>query len=52
MENTPLSSHGPYSSSKASADHFVMVFHDTYGMPINMTRDAVIIMARFSFRKS
>lgn len=37
-ESTPLSPHSPYSSSKASADHFVMAFHDTYGMPINITR--------------
>lgn len=37
-ENTPLNPHSPYSSSKASADHFVMAFHDTYGMPINITR--------------
>ena len=37
-ETTPLSPHSPYSSSKASADHFVMAFHDTYGMPINITR--------------
>jgi dTDP-glucose 4,6-dehydratase len=38
IETTPLSPHSPYSSSKASADHFVMAFHDTYGMPINITR--------------
>lgn len=37
-EKTPLSPHSPYSSSKASADHFVMSFHDTYGMPVNITR--------------
>ena len=37
-ETTPLSPHSLYSSSKASADHFVMAFHDTYGMPINITR--------------
>lgn len=37
-EITPLSPHSPYSSSKASADMFVMAFHDTYGMPINITR--------------
>lgn len=35
METMPLSPHSPYSSSKASADHFVMAFHDTYSMPIN-----------------
>lgn len=38
METTPLNPHSPYSSSKTSADHFVMVLHDTYGMPINITR--------------
>ncbi len=26
--------HSPYSSSKASSDHFVRAFHDTYGLPI------------------
>ena len=38
METTPLCPHSPYSSSKASADMFVMAFHDTYGMPVNITR--------------
>ena len=37
METTPLCPHSPYSSSKASADMFVMAFHDTYGMPVNIT---------------
>ena len=37
-ETTPLCPHSPYSSSKASADLFVMAFHDTYGMPVNITR--------------
>lgn len=37
-ETTPLSPHSPYSASKTSADHFVMAFHDTFGMPINITR--------------
>ncbi|MCD8175237.1 MAG: dTDP-glucose 4,6-dehydratase [Phascolarctobacterium sp.] len=37
-ETTPLSPHSPYSSSKASADMFVMAFHDTYNMPVNITR--------------
>ena len=37
-ETTPISPHSPYSSSKASADHFVKAFYDTYGMPINITR--------------
>ena len=38
METTPLCPHSPYSSSKASADMFVMAFYDTYGMPVNITR--------------
>lgn len=37
-ETTSINPHSPYSSSKASADHFVKAFHDTYGMPINITR--------------
>ena len=37
-EATPLDPHSPYSSSKASADLFVKAFHDTYGMPVNITR--------------
>ncbi len=37
-ETTPLDPHSPYSASKASADHFVKAFHDTYGMPVNITR--------------
>ncbi|MCD8199011.1 MAG: dTDP-glucose 4,6-dehydratase [Phascolarctobacterium sp.] len=37
-EDMPLAPHNPYSSSKASADMFVKAFHDTYNMPINITR--------------
>lgn len=29
--------HSPYSASKASSDHFVRAFHDTYGMPTLVT---------------
>ena len=32
-EETRYDPHSPYSASKASSDHFVRVFHDTYGMP-------------------
>lgn len=32
-EETPYAPHSPYSASKASSDHFVRAFHDTYGMP-------------------
>ncbi|MDR2423449.1 MAG: dTDP-glucose 4,6-dehydratase [Prevotellaceae bacterium] len=33
-ETTPYSPHSPYSASKASSDHFVRAFHDTYGLPV------------------
>ena len=33
-ETTPYDPHSPYSASKASSDHFVRAFHDTYGLPI------------------
>ena len=32
-EDTPYDPHSPYSASKASSDHFVRAFHDTYGLP-------------------
>lgn len=32
-ETTPYSPHSPYSAAKASSDHFVRAYHDTYGMP-------------------
>ncbi len=32
-ENTPYDPHSPYSASKASSDHFVRAYHDTYGLP-------------------
>ena len=38
METTPLCPHSPYSASKASADMFVMAYHDTYHMPVSITR--------------
>ena len=33
-ESTPYSPRSPYSASKASSDHFVRAYHETYGMPI------------------
>ena len=36
-ETTKYNPHSPYSASKASSDHFVRAFHDTYGMPIIVT---------------
>ena len=37
-EETPLCPHSPYSASKTSADHFVCAYHDTYKMPVSITR--------------
>lgn len=36
-EQTKYDPHSPYSASKASSDHFVRAFHDTYGMPTIVT---------------
>ena len=36
-ECTKYNPHSPYSASKASSDHFVRAFHDTYGMPTVVT---------------
>lgn len=38
VETTPLDPHSPYSSSKAASDLMVKAYHDTYRMPINITR--------------
>ena len=37
-ETTPISPNSPYSASKASADLVVRAYHQTYGMPVNITR--------------
>lgn len=37
-ETTPLCPHSPYSASKTSADMIVMAYHDTYKMPVTITR--------------
>jgi dTDP-glucose 4,6-dehydratase (EC 4.2.1.46) len=36
-EETKYDPHSPYSASKASSDHFVRAYHDTYGLPIVLT---------------
>lgn len=36
-EDTKYDPHSPYSASKASSDHFVRAYHDTYGMPIKIS---------------
>ena len=33
-EQTKYDPHSPYSASKASSDHFVRAYHDTYGLPV------------------
>lgn len=37
-EETPLAPNSPYSASKASADMMVRAYHETYGLPVNITR--------------
>lgn len=37
VETTKYTPHSPYSASKASSDHFVRAYHDTYGMPTLVT---------------
>ena len=36
-EETKYAPHSPYSASKASSDHFVRAYHDTYGLPTIVT---------------
>jgi len=36
-ETTPYSPHSPYAASKASSDHLVRAYHDTFGIPITIT---------------
>ena len=36
-EDTKYNPHSPYSAAKASSDHFVRAYHDTYGMPTIVT---------------
>ncbi|MCL2327932.1 MAG: dTDP-glucose 4,6-dehydratase [Bacteroidetes bacterium] len=34
VETTPYDPQSPYSAAKASSDHFVRAYHNTYGMPV------------------
>lgn len=36
-EDTKYDPHSPYSASKASSDHFVRAFHDTFGLPVKIS---------------
>ena len=37
LETTKYNPHSPYSAAKASSNHFVRAYHDTYGMPVIVT---------------
>lgn len=37
-ETSPISPNSPYSASKASADLMVRAYHETYSLPVNITR--------------
>ncbi|SMG46781.1 dTDP-glucose 4,6-dehydratase [Paenibacillus aquistagni] len=37
-EETPLSPNSPYSASKAGSDMLVRAYHETFGLPVNITR--------------
>ncbi|MFM7329328.1 MAG: dTDP-glucose 4,6-dehydratase, partial [Bacteroidota bacterium] len=37
-ERTPIDPRSPYSASKASADHFVMAWHNSFGLPVVISR--------------
>lgn len=36
-ETTPYNPHSPYSASKASSDHIVKAYHDTYGLNVTIS---------------
>ena len=36
-EKSPYDPQNPYSASKAASDHFVMTYHNTYGLPVMIT---------------
>ena len=36
-ENSPYDPQNPYAASKAASDHFVMSYHNTYGLPVMIT---------------
>lgn len=38
VESMPLQPNSPYSASKASADLIVRAYHETFGLPVNITR--------------
>ena len=36
-ENSPYNPQNPYAASKAASDHFVMSYHNIYGLPVMIT---------------
>ena len=36
-ESSPYAPRSPYAASKAAADHFVLAYHHTYGLPVMVT---------------
>ena len=40
MESDPLEPRSPYSASKASSDLVALAYHETYGLPVVITRSA------------
>jgi len=38
MESTPVEPNSPYSASKAGGDLLVRAYHETFGLPVNITR--------------
>lgn len=38
VETMPLMPNSPYSAAKSSADLFVRAYHETFGLPVNVTR--------------
>ncbi|QGQ98468.1 dTDP-glucose 4,6-dehydratase [Paenibacillus psychroresistens] len=38
LEDTPLAPNSPYSASKAGSDLLVRAYHETFGLPVNITR--------------
>jgi len=37
IESTPYDPHSPYAASKASSDHFVRAYHNTYKLPVSIS---------------
>ena len=37
LEDTPYDPQSPYSAAKASSDHFVRAYHNTFGLPVVVT---------------